>query len=125
MHELSIAMSIVEISEEESANLGARIAAVHLKLGALSGVVKETLLFNFEIACQGTPLEGARLEIEDVPVTALCPKCRAPRRVESIQWLVCPECKTPVSVVIEGRELQVIALELVEQNDPATAFTGS
>jgi hydrogenase nickel incorporation protein HypA/HybF len=125
MHELSIAMSIVEVAESESANLGARIAAVRLKLGALAGVVKESLLFNFEIACQGTRLEGARLEIEDVPVTAHCPKCRAPRRVESIQWLACPECKTPVSEVIEGRELQVAALELVEQHDPATAFTRS
>lgn len=125
MHELSIAMSIVEMAEEESAKLGAKIAAVHLKLGALAGVVKESLLFNFEIACQGTALEGARLEIEDIPVTAYCPRCRAPRRVESIQWLVCPECKTPVSEVIEGRELQVAALELVEQNDAATAFTGS
>ena len=44
MHELSIAMSIVELAEEEAERRGVHINAVHLKLGALSGVVKEALL---------------------------------------------------------------------------------
>jgi hydrogenase nickel incorporation protein HypA/HybF len=124
MHELSIAMSIVEMAEEEAAKRDVQVAAVHLKLGALSGVVKESLLFSFEVACQGTRLEGARLEIEDIPVTAYCPQCQTPRRVESIQWFVCAECRTLVSEVIEGRELQVSALELVEQDDRTAALTG-
>jgi hydrogenase nickel incorporation protein HypA/HybF len=125
MHELSIAMSIVEMAEEEALRRGERIAAVHLKLGVLAGVVKEALLFNFEIACQGTLLEGAQLAIEEIPVTAYCPKCCAPRGAESVQRLVCVECKTPLSEVIEGRELQVTALELIERHDPATAVGGS
>jgi hydrogenase nickel incorporation protein HypA/HybF len=33
MHELSIAMSIVELAEEESEQRGVNISAVHLKLG--------------------------------------------------------------------------------------------
>lgn len=125
MHELSIAMSIVEMADEEAASRDARVTAVHLKLGALSGVVKESLLCSFEIACQGTRIEGARLEIEDVAVSAHCPQCGAPRRVESIQWFVCAECKTPLSEVIAGRELQVSALELMERNDCTAALTGS
>ena len=45
MHELSIAMSIVEMAEEESEKRGGlTVSAVHLKLGLLSGVVKEALL---------------------------------------------------------------------------------
>jgi hydrogenase nickel incorporation protein HypA/HybF len=40
MHELSIAMSIVELAEEEAERRGVQVTAVHLKLGALSGVVK-------------------------------------------------------------------------------------
>lgn len=125
MHELSIAMSIVEIAEEEALSRDACVAAVHLKLGALSGVVKEALLFSFEIACQGTRIEGARLEIEDIPVVAYCPQCRAARRVESVQWFVCAECKAPVSEVIEGRHLEVSALELLEQHERTAAISGS
>ncbi|MFI5070488.1 MAG: hydrogenase/urease maturation nickel metallochaperone HypA, partial [Terriglobales bacterium] len=46
MHELSIAMSIVELAEEEAQQRNAQVTAVHLKLGALSGVVKEALCFS-------------------------------------------------------------------------------
>ena len=35
---------------------------------------------------------------------------------ESVQWFVCPECKGPVSEVIHGRELQVVALEILRMS---------
>jgi hydrogenase nickel incorporation protein HypA/HybF len=113
MHELSIAMSIVEMAEEESDKRGgARVNAVHLKLGALAGVVKDALLSSYELACEGTGLQGSRLVVEEIPVEVYCPKCLAPRTVESVQWFICSECKSPVSEIIHGRELQVFALEL-------------
>jgi hydrogenase nickel incorporation protein HypA/HybF len=115
MHELSIAMSIVEMAEEESTQRGgARVNAVHLKLGALAGVVKDALLSSYELACEGTDLQGSRLVIEEVPIEVYCPQCLAPRTLASAQWFACPECKSPVSDVIHGRELQVFALEIQE-----------
>ncbi|HLX42407.1 MAG TPA: hydrogenase maturation nickel metallochaperone HypA [Bryobacteraceae bacterium] len=114
MHELSIAMSIVEMAEEESERRNARVEAVHLKLGALAGVVKNALLSSFEIACEGTTLQGSRLVIEDIPIVGYCPKCLSQRTLDSLQWFVCPECKGPVSELIHGRELQVAALEIQE-----------
>jgi hydrogenase nickel incorporation protein HypA/HybF len=115
MHELSIAMSIVEMAEEESGQRGgARVCAVHLKLGALAGVVKAALLSSYEMASQGTVLQGSRLVVEELPVVAHCPKCLAPRTLDSPQWLICPECKSPASEIVQGRELQVFALELQE-----------
>lgn len=115
MHELSIAMSIVEMAEEESGQRGGvRVSAVHLKLGVLAGVVKEALLSSYELACEGTGLQGSRLVIEEIPIVVHCPKCLAQRILDSPQWFVCPECKGPVSQVIQGRELQVFALELQE-----------
>jgi hydrogenase nickel incorporation protein HypA/HybF len=115
MHELSIAMSIVEMAEEEADQRGgARVNAVHLKLGALAGVVKDALLSSYELACEGTGLQGSRLVIEEIPVVVNCPQCLAPRTLDSLQWFVCPQCKGPVSEVIQGRELQVFALEIQE-----------
>jgi hydrogenase nickel incorporation protein HypA/HybF len=114
MHELSIAMSIVEMAEEEAEQRGAQLSAVHLKLGALAGVVKGALLSSYEIACAGTSLEGSRLVIEEVPVVVYCKQCLAPRPLPSIQLFICPECGDPVSEVLEGRELQVFALEIQE-----------
>ena len=101
------------MAEEESVlRGGAQVSAVHLRLGALAGVVKDALLSCYELACEGTELQGSRLVVEDVPIEVYCPKCLAPRTLESVHWFVCPECKSPVSEVIHGRELQVFALEL-------------
>src|SRR5271155_272849 len=111
MHELSIAMSIVEMAQEEAASRGSvQVQAVHLRLGLLSGVVKEALLSSYEMACFQTSLEGSQLLIEEVPVEVFCPKCAGPRLVTSIQWFCCPECGTPTPEVLRGKELEVVAL---------------
>ncbi|HZD94844.1 MAG TPA: hydrogenase maturation nickel metallochaperone HypA [Candidatus Sulfotelmatobacter sp.] len=112
MHELSIAMSIVEMAEEEAMALNARVSAVHLKLGMLSGVVKDALLSSYEIACNGTPLEGSLLVIEEVPIEVFCATCNVNRRLTSMQWFICPECGAATPTVIHGKELEVTALEI-------------
>ena len=112
MHELSIAASIVDLAQEEAHHRGVRVRAIYLKLGPLSGVVREALLGSYEIAAAGTPLEQARLVIEDVPIVVFCPHCRDRRRVASMPMLRCPDCGTPTPDVLEGGELQVTALEV-------------
>ena len=115
MHELSIAMSIVEMAEEEAAARGTvRIQAVHLRLGLLSGVVKEALLSSYEMACAATALEGSQLLIEEIPVEVFCPACQGLKRVASIQWLCCPDCGAPTPEIVKGRELELVALEIEE-----------
>ncbi len=112
MHELSIAMSIVEMAEEEAQTRSVRVSAVHLKLGMLSGVVKDVLLSSYGIACDGTALEGSRLIIEEVPVEVFCQTCNANRKITSIQWFICPECGATTPTVVHGKELEVTALEI-------------
>ena len=115
MHELSIAMSIVEMAQEEADSRGQlQVQAVHLRLGKLCGVVKEALLSSYEMARYATLLEGSQLLIEEVPVEVFCPKCEVPRLVTSIQWFRCPECGTPTPTVLHGKELEVVALEIRE-----------
>ena len=114
MHELSIAMSIIELAQEESERRRVQVSAVHLKLGALSGVVKEALLGSFEMACEDTSLKGARLVIEELPVLIFCPACGAQRPISSIQLFCCADCGTPSGDVVQGKELEVVALEIEE-----------
>jgi hydrogenase nickel incorporation protein HypA/HybF len=115
MHELSIAMSIVEMAEEEAQLRGnVQIQAVHLRLGKLSGVVKDALLASYEMACETTVLEGSRLVIEEIPVEIFCSKCQLQRPVHSIQFFCCAECGTPSAEVVRGKELEVFALEIKE-----------
>lgn len=114
MHELSIAMSIVDAAKDEAEQRGVQVSAVHLRLGALSGVVKDALLFSYEVACQDTPLEGSKLIIEEIPVAVFCPHCKEKRVLPSLQSFACPECGTLSGQVLEGKELEVFALEIEE-----------
>jgi hydrogenase nickel incorporation protein HypA/HybF len=123
MHELSIAMSIVDMAQEEAERRGVKIDAVHLELGPLSGVVAEALLFSYEMACNGTRLEGSRLVIKDVPIEVYCAACKAQRILTSLQWFCCPECGTPTADVIHGKELVITALEV--RDEWRTAPVGS
>jgi hydrogenase nickel incorporation protein HypA/HybF len=112
MHELSIALSIVEVAEEAGRNRGGRIAAVHMKLGRLSGVVKEALHSAFELAREGTELAQAELVIEDVPLVIHCSACGVDQAPESAFELRCPACGALTSDIVSGRELEVHALEI-------------
>lgn len=113
MHELSIALSIIEMVQEESERFGGRsVEAVHLRIGRLSGVVAAALRSSYELATEDTPLAGSHLVIEDVPVIVLCPACAARRPIRSLQEFRCADCGTPTADVVEGRELLVTALEL-------------
>lgn len=113
MHELSIAVSMVEqILEEAESRGGLAVEAVHLRLGALSGVDKDALLFCYDIACEGTSLAGSRLLIETVPLLMYCDTCRAERTPMSLYELACPECHAPAQTMLQGRELEVASLEV-------------
>jgi len=117
MHELSIAMGIVEAATEEAQRRGVQVSAVHLRLGALSGVVKDALLFSYEVACQDTPLEGSRLIVEDIPVGVFCPRCKKEQVLASVQSFACPECGVPTMDVRHGKELEVFALEVEDEEE--------
>jgi hydrogenase nickel incorporation protein HypA/HybF len=114
MHELSIALSIIDMASEEAERRGARVEAVHLRLGTLSGVVEEALRFSYDLACEGTPLEGSRLVIEGVEAAVYCPDCKEERALPSVQHFACSVCGSPTPDVTRGRELEVAALEIRE-----------
>src|SRR5947207_2444305 len=107
MHELSIDMGIVEAATEEAQHRGVKVSAVHIRLGALYGVVNDALLFSYEMACQDTPLHGSQLIVEDVPVIVYCARCQKERTLDSVQLFQCPECGTPTMDIRQGKELEV------------------
>ena len=125
MHELSIAVSLVEAACEKAAELGGvRVETLNVRLGALSGVVREALEFSFDLAAEGTAIAGARLVIEEVPVTVRCPRCAVERQLASIQHFHCPVCGTPTPEVVAGRELELASLEVSETCSPASSKSG-
>jgi hydrogenase nickel incorporation protein HypA/HybF len=59
-------------------------------------------------------LAGSRLVVEEVPVAVLCPRCQKKRVLSSVQSFACPECGTPTMNIVQGKELEVFALEVEE-----------
>ncbi len=123
MHELSIAYSLVEIASQAADSMGVRrVDVVHLRLGALAGVVQDALLFGYEIAAKGTALEGSRLAIEELPVVVHCPRCQADRTLPGIQRFRCPVCGEPTGQIVQGRELEIVSLEYTDSLEPVDSL---
>jgi hydrogenase nickel incorporation protein HypA/HybF len=112
MHELSIALSIIDLVTAEAERRCGRVVAVHLKLGPLSGVVKDALVSAYDLAREQTALEQSALIVEEVPLVTYCSTCAARHTLSSVQELRCPVCGGPFSEIVSGRELEVVALEM-------------
>ena len=112
MHELAIAESVVHIASRHAD--GRQVTKVYLKVGHLRQVVPSALAFSFELVAQGTPVEGAELELEEVPATGSCSECGAQSQLTQFP-LQCSTCGSYELRIIEGEELLVESLELEEQ----------
>ena len=116
MHEMGVAMQIIEIA---AASLPedmrhARVERVNLKVGKLSAIVTDSLRFCFEIAAKETPLNGAELSIEEIPVVARCNDCRHKWTIESPVFK-CEKCNSGEIELLSGRELDIDSIEIADE----------
>jgi len=126
MHELSIAMKVIdEVAKHVAGAGGGRVLAITLRIGRLSCVQEGALRLSFELASAGTELSGARLEIIDVPVRIWCLACGAERELPGVQSLACPECGRVSGDIRTGRELDLESIELEPLPPPSTEQTSS
>ena len=111
LHELSIAESVVRIAGRQAD--GRQVTRVQMKVGHLRQVVPSSLAFGFELLAEGTPVEGAELEIEQVPAEGRCRGCGLESRLGRFP-LLCPRCGGFDLEILRGEELIVESLELEE-----------
>jgi hydrogenase nickel incorporation protein HypA/HybF len=113
LHEITIALSLLESIESTAAEQGIeRVNAVHVRVGALSGVVRDALLFSWDVATARTIAEGSQLVVEEVPLVVFCERCEAERSPHSGTGLLCPACGTPSPNILRGREMQLVSMEV-------------
>ncbi len=118
MHEMGIAMEILSIAAASIPETlkGSRVSSIRLKVGKLTAVVPESLRFCFSIASQDTPLAGASLQIESLPVVARCDHCRHQWTLDAPSFS-CPACDSGKVTLISGRELEIDSIELEEEDN--------
>ena len=109
MHELGLAMQVVEIVSERCA--GARVKKVVLEVGVLAAVLPDALELCFGLAAEGTPVEGARLDIVQIPGKARCAACGG--EVVLMQALGQCSCGGIELAWTDGFDLRVREMEVV------------
>jgi hydrogenase nickel incorporation protein HypA/HybF len=108
VHELALTESVVEAVTERLPD--ATITCVRLDVGALSGVVADSVLFCFDLVTEGTTLEGARLEISHIPGRAQCRSCGAEFEPDG-PLLLCP-CGSADVAVLSGQEFTIASVQV-------------
>jgi hydrogenase nickel incorporation protein HypA/HybF len=114
MHELSIAHSIVEaVKQHLPADDRRAVKYVTLRVGDFTRIVPESLEICFEMASEGTAVQGAKLKIKNVPIRFCCKKCgsdfEAGRTIT-----ICPDCGNAGVELISGNEMDLVEVELSE-----------
>jgi hydrogenase nickel incorporation protein HypA/HybF len=112
MHEMSIALAVIEEVEEAAQRAGdvTAVRSVRLEVGELAGVVPDALAFSFELGCAGTVLEGAELVVDTLPGRARCGPCAHEWAVGMPPLLHCPRCEGGTTELLSGRELRIAAV---------------
>jgi hydrogenase nickel incorporation protein HypA/HybF len=120
MHEMGIALEIIDIATASIPKdmKRAHVRRVNLNVGKLSSIVPDSLRFCFDIAAKHTPLEGAQLNITEIPVVAKCRSC-------SHEWIIngpiftCERCHSGAVELLSGQELDIHSIELTDDsNEP-------
>ena len=112
MHELSIAVNIVDIVTEEVNKFdSSSVVEIEIEIGSMSGVIVESLDFAMEEAVKNTCLSKAKIKFIELISEANCSKCGNHFSVDDF-FAVCPKCGSFETDIIKGKELKIKKIKL-------------
>lgn len=121
MHELSICRSLLrEVERVAAANGSAEVIAITVAVGPLAGVEPSLLQRAFGVARCGTIADGARLEVEAMPIIVRCEACAAETQA-TVNALRCGQCGTWQVEIMSGNELLLKRVDLAAAAQPVAA----
>lgn len=109
MHELGITQEVVAIVSDR-AN-GRSVRRVTLEVGKLTAVLPDAVAFCWNLCTEGTPAEGATLEIRETPGSARCESCGS--ELELDQPFGACDCGSTDLKWLTGDELRISEVELI------------
>jgi hydrogenase nickel incorporation protein HypA/HybF len=115
MHEMGIAQQLVTIALDAIPDdiENPRVEKMNLRIGKLAAVVVHSLSFCLEVLTRDTPLEGAELIIDEVPVCLHCESCNHEWQTDTPAF-GCPACKTGQVTMMSGREIEISSIEVTD-----------
>ena len=107
MHEMSVAINILEIAEKEMQKAKAkRIEEIHLAVGKLSGIVIESLQFSLDVLKKNSILANAEITFEEIDAKMRCLHCQHEFEASDF-YVTCPECGEFGHSILSGKELLI------------------
>ena len=116
MHELPVTESILQVVLRHAENnCVSRVMKVHLQVGKLSDLEDEWIQHYFYYLSKGTLAEGAKLQIERMPIRLECNACDASYTVDTAGEidLPCPHCGEKDSQLVDGRGYFITNMEVL------------
>ncbi|MGC9517993.1 MAG: hydrogenase maturation nickel metallochaperone HypA [Methanomicrobiales archaeon] len=126
MHELSMAdamvKTVIEVAEKNDAQ---EITEVDIELGEMTLLNPEQLKFMIEVLSEDSLLEGAKINIETIPIEIKCNNCGYSGKTKSDDLdhyapiINCPECESMELEIITGRECNVKSIKIEKSDENA------
>lgn len=112
MHELGIMTGVLQAVEESAKQAGSeKVLKISLSVGVMTEAIEDALRFAFEALSEGTMCESAELEIMMIPPVSICAECGNEYEHDRFHML-CPECGSSFTQLIQGKELQIDSIEV-------------
>ncbi len=92
-------------------NGASRVTKITIKIGEMTHLNRDSVEYYFALMSEGTPAEGASLEIEEIPLRASCGQCGADFDASGVR-LTCPECGSTKTSITAGREMYLDSVEV-------------
>ncbi len=114
MHELSIALNIAEIIQDEAIKAQAeRVTKVVLEIGSMSGIEPMALELAVPEAFKGTLIENAEIFYQYIPALAMCETC-CKQFDPGMYFSICPFCSSTQTFFLKGKELNIKSFDIVK-----------
>ena len=111
MHEMAMVSSIFNVINDKIKEYGInKVKQVKLVVGEMTGVEDYTMKACFELFAEATPVEGALLVIERIPIKVKCRSC-GNEYIASNMRFRCASCGGTNINIISGKELYIENIE--------------
>ena len=115
MHEMSLAMNILDIVESAAQTNGAvAVKEIFVEVGTLAGVTIPALEFCLEVVKKDTAADQAAIRIEQIPGKGRCPTCGSEYPMATLIE-PCPVCDASYLAMTAGNDLRVREIEVEGQ----------
>lgn len=121
MHEVGLVDGIVEAVQRRAGER--RVAGFRVRIGTLHRAHQGPMDQALELVAAGTNLEGAVMELVQIPVTMTCRSCATVETSEDV-GAVCTACGSTEIDHAGGDELTLESVEYVAAAEPVASAAG-